>query len=97
MSTVSQEDFAEEKWEHMDVYKMAAYWVYLMRHAAADQFVKNAMFTSEDGIHFYYILYDNDTINGLINSGRLKIKPTDNRQTVDAAGDYVFAGHDSRL
>ena len=97
MSTVSQEDFAEEKWEHMDVYKMAAYWVYLMRHAAADQFVKNAMFTSEDGIHFYYIFYDNDNINGLINSGRLKIKPTDNRQTVDAAGDYVFAGHDSRL
>lgn len=97
MSMVSQDDFATEKWEHMDVYKMAAYWVYLMRHAGADQFVKNAMFTSEDGSHFYYILYDNDTINGLINSGRLTIKPTDNRQTVDAHGDYVFAGHESRL
>lgn len=97
MSTVSQEDFATEKWEHMDVYKMAAYWVYLMRHAGADQFVKNAMFTSEDGQHYYYILYDNDTINGLINTGHLTIKPTDTRQTVDASGSYVFAGHDSRL
>lgn len=97
MSTVSQTDFATEKWEHMDVYKMAAYWVYLMRHAGADQFVKNAMFTSEDGKHFYYILYDNDTINGLINTGHLTIKPTDTRQTVDASGSYVFAGHDSRL
>ena len=76
---------------------MAAYWVYLMRHAAADQFVKNAMFTSEDGQHFYYILYDNDTINGLINTGRIAIKPTDTRQTVDTSGAYVFAGHDSRL
>jgi hypothetical protein len=97
MSTVSQDSFAKEKWDHMDVYKMAAYWVYLMRHAGADQFVKNAMFTSEDGDHFYYILYDNDTINGLINTGYLLIKPTDTRQTVDESGSYVFAGHDSRL
>lgn len=97
MSTVTQARFTTEKWEHMDVYKMAAYWVYLMRHAGADQFVKNAMFTSEDGIHFYYILYDNDTINGLVNTGHLTIRPTDNRQTVDASGAYVFAGHDSRL
>ena len=97
MTSVSQEDFATEKWQHLNVYMMAAYWVYLMRHAAADQFVKNAMFTSEDGQHFYYILYDNDTINGLINTGRLRIKPTDDRQTVDETGSYVFAGHDSRL
>ena len=97
MVNVSEEDFATQKWEHFDVYKMAAYWVYLMRHAAADQFVKNAMFTSEDGQHFYFILYDNDTINGLINTGHLRLKPTDGRQTVDATGAYVFAGHDSRL
>ena len=97
MTSVSQKDFATEKWQHLNVYMMAAYWVYLMRHAAADQFVKNAMFTSEDGQHFYYILYDNDTINGLINTGRLRIKPTDDRQTVDETGSYVFAGHDSRL
>lgn len=97
MSTVSEENFATEKWEHLDVYKMAAYWCYLMRHAGADQFVKNAMFTSEDGIKWYYILYDNDTINGLINTGDIRIKPTDGRQTVDESGSYVFAGHDSRL
>lgn len=97
MSNVSQEDFAVQKWEHLDVYKMAAYWIYLMRHAGADQFVKNAMFTSEDGVKWYYILYDNDTINGLINTGRIAISPTDGRQTVDATGSYVFAGHDSRL
>ena len=97
MVNVTQEDFATQKWEHLNIYMMAAYWCYLMRHAGADQFVKNAMFTSEDGQHFYYILYDNDTINGLINTGRLRIKPTDNRQTIDESGAYVFAGHDSRL
>jgi hypothetical protein len=97
MVNVSASDFAEQKWEHLDVPKMAAYWVYLMRHAAADQFVKNAMFTSEDGVHFYYILYDNDTINGLINTGHLEIRPTADRYTVDASGEPVFAGRDSRL
>lgn len=97
MTNVSQESFATEKWEHLNVYMMAAYWCYLMRHAGADQFVKNAMFTSEDGVKWYFILYDNDTINGLINTGRLRIKPTDDRQTTDESGAYVFAGHDSRL
>ena len=97
MNKVTAEEFITEKWEHLDIYKMAAYWIYLMRHAGADQFVKNAMFTSEDGEHFYFIHYDNDTINGLINSGYLRIKPTDGRQTVDDTGSYVFAGHDSRL
>ena len=97
MSTVTAEDFKTEKWEHLNMYMMAAYWVYLMRHAAVDQFVKNAMLTSEDGQHFYFILYDNDTINGLINTGKLRISPTDGRQTVDETGSYVFAGHDSRL
>ena len=97
MVNVSSEAFKTEKWAHLDVYKMAAYWCYLMRHASADQFVKNAMFTSEDGIKFYYILYDNDTINGLINTGALRIKPTDTRQSVTESGNYIFAGHDSRL
>ena len=89
--------FATEKWEHFKVYPMAAYYCYLMRHAAADQLVKNAMFTSEDGQKFYYILYDNDTINGLINTGDIGILPTDTRESKDENGEYKFAGHDSVL
>ncbi len=97
MSSVTQENFATQKHEHLNLYMMAAYYVYLMRYAAVDQFVKNAMFTSEDGIHFYYIHYDNDTINGLINTGKLRVKPTDDRQSKDESDAYLFAGHDSRL
>lgn len=97
MSTVTQEDFDTQKHEHLNLYMMAAYYVYLIRYAAVDQFVKNAMFTSEDGIHFYYIHYDNDTINGLINTGKLRVKPTDDRQSKDESDAYLFAGHDSRL
>lgn len=97
MNSVTQEDFKTQKYEHFNIYMMAAYYIYLLRHAAADQFVKNAMFTSEDGQHFYYILYDNDTINGVTNDGRLQILPSDTRESKDDSGAYLFAGHDSRL
>lgn len=97
MSAVTKEEFVAEKHQHLNLWMMAAYYCYLMRHAGADQFVKNAMLTSEDGKHFYFILYDNDTINGLINTGHLKIKPTDDRNSIGEDGSYLFAGHDSRL
>lgn len=39
--------FEKEKWDYLDVFKMAAYYVYLMRFGAVDQVCKNAMFTTE--------------------------------------------------
>lgn len=95
LSGVSQENFIREKWAHLDVFKVAAYYCYLMRFGAVDQPVKNGFLTSEDGVHFYYINYDNDTINGLINTGKLELDPTINRQTIGSDGEYVYAGHSS--
>ena len=94
------ERFKTEKWNHLDVYKVAAYYIYLMRFGAVDQTVKNAMFTSEDGEHFYYINYDNDTINGVRNDGLLIYDPTITRQSLDTSYSttvYAYAGHDSTL
>ena len=94
------EKFKLEKSEHLDLYKMAAYYVYFMRFGAVDQTVKNAMFTSEDGQHFFYINYDNDTINGLRNDGLLIYPPTIDRQSLDPSFTtevYAYAGHDSVL
>lgn len=96
----SPETFKTEKWNHLDVYKVAAYYVYLLRFGAVDQAVKNAMFTSEDGEHFYYINYDNDTILGVRNDGLLVYPPTITRQTLDdtyTSEVYAYAGHDSTL
>lgn len=91
------EKFKAEKWEHLDVYKVAAYYVYLMRFGAVDQTVKNAMFTSEDGVRWFYINYDNDTVNGLINSGPLRVPYDADRQTKDTDNTYFYAGHESAL
>lgn len=94
--------FSTEKWDHLDVYKMAAYYVYIMRFGAVDQTVKNSMFTSDDGEHFYFINYDNDTVFGVRNDGLLKHGPYIDRQSIDPEKEgtdnpYVYAGHDSVL
>ena len=68
-----------------------------MRFGAVDQPVKNAILTSEDGEKFFLINYDNDTINGLINTGRLALDPTVDRDTIGSDGEYVYAGHNSVL
>lgn len=47
-----KEKFATEKWQHIDVWKMAAYYIYLMRFGAVDQVVKNSMLTSEGPFAF---------------------------------------------
>lgn len=92
----TQERFATEKYDHFDLWKMAAYYVYLMRFGAVDQVVKNSMFTSEDGKHWYFINYDNDTILGLDNSGNIVFPPTITRQT-PSGSTYAYAGHDSKM
>lgn len=100
MSAVSQSNFATEKWDHFNVHLMAAYYVYIMRCGAVDQTVKNSMLTSEDGEHWYFINYDNDTIFGVRNDGLLIYPPTIDRQTLDTSFSttvYAYAGHDSRL
>lgn len=92
--------FKTEKWNHLDIYKVAAYYIYLMRFGAVDQTVKNSMFTSEDGTHFYFINYDNDTVLGVRNDGLLIYPPTITRQSLDTTYTtevYAYAGHDSTL
>ena len=90
--------FAAEKWEHFDMYKIAAYYIYLIRFAAVDQTVKNAMFTSEDGQHWYYINYDNDTILGVRNDGLLKYGPEITRNRFDdEINDFCYAARESTL
>jgi len=82
----------------MDVYKMAAYYIYLIRFGAVDQVLKNAMLTTEDGRRWYYINYDNDTILGLDNLGNLSYGPTITRNTyVEGGNDYCYAGRNSTL
>lgn len=87
--------FNTEKWEHFDMWKVAGYYIYLMRYGAVDQFVKNTMlFTDGNGKYdtrtedkrfrkWYFINYDNDCLFGLRNNGKLAFNWDIDRQTED--------------
>ena len=89
-----------EKADHIDEWKMAAYYIYVMYYAAVDQVTKNSMLTQEGDGKWFYINYDNDTINGLNNSGFLKFLYDLMRGTITDPGTaypYGYQGHDSVL
>lgn len=99
--------FKKEKWDHFDVYKVAAYYVYLMRFGAVDQVVKNTFFTSfgkgTQGTKYkwFFINYDNDTIVDKINDGHLIYDYLFDRSTTSLTTqdgeNYNYMGHDSVL
>ena len=81
-----------EKANHLDLPKLAAYYVYLLRFGAVDQTVKNAMLTTEDGEHFFFINYDNDTILGIDNASVLFDTWDYDLKSTNAQGGYYYAG-----
>ena len=100
-----QKKFETEKWEHFDVWKLAGYYIYLMRYGAVDQFVKNTMlFTDGNGRYdnrtdkkyrkWFYINYDNDCLFGLRNNGELAFHWKLDRQTIDNANDIIVDEND---
>ena len=92
-----QTKWNEEKENHFDIPKLAAYYVYLMRFGAVDQTVKNAMITTEDGVHWFFINYDNDTILGIDNISTVLNAWDYDRTSQKPGGAYYFAGHNSVL
>jgi hypothetical protein len=75
-----------------------AWYVICNYFMAADNFAKNMMLATWDGIHWMFIPYDMDTLFGLRNDSWLKFKYTVNFDTFDESqGAYCFAGHDSVL
>ncbi len=90
--------FSATKRDHLDLEKVAAYYIYLLRFGGVDQVVKNSMMTTEDGQHYYFINYDNDTILGVRNDGYLIYNWDIDRNTYDASlPGYAFAGAQSVL
>ena len=65
---------------------------------AVDSRVKNMMLATWDGLHWYFLPYDMDTIFGERNDSVLKYNYTITWETMDESiGSYAFAGHDSVL
>lgn len=105
--------FAVEKYDHFRLDMMAAYYIYLMRFGGVDQTVKNAMLTTEGSddntnldlpSKWYFINYDNDTVLGVKNDGRLVFDPYITRDSIennqvdeDGNAAYCYAGRNSTM
>lgn len=95
--------FRNELANYFDVNYLCDYFVFTQMFGAVDQMVKNAMLAfyynpDVDKVLAYYIFYDNDTILGVRNDGRLKYHWSIDRQTIDPEfGRPAYMGHDSIL
>ena len=59
--------------------------------------IQNGGPTGMGRVRGYMIFYDNDTILGVINDGKLRAPYDVTRDTLNNVGGYYFAGHDSVL
>lgn len=102
-----QQTFKDELANYFDVDYLCDYYIFTDLFACVDQRVKNMMMAfwynpDKDKVLAYMIFYDNDTILGVRNDGRLKYDWDINEETTDPELStdhtvYAYAGHDSVL
>lgn len=106
--TARSKKFRDELSNYFDVNYLCDYYEFTDIFACVDQRVKNMMMAfwyspDVDKMLAYMIFYDNDTILGVRNDGRLKYNWDVDENTIDTELStaektvYAFAGHDSVL
>lgn len=90
--------FAAEVDNYFNVNFLCAHYIFTDYFMAVDDRVKNMMLATWDGIHWYFLPYDWDTLFGERNDSVLKYDYTITEDSWDASiSSYAFAGHDSVL
>lgn len=89
------QNFQETAAQHLDLYKIAAYYVFCMRFGLVDSMERNAQIKTYDGKHFWYEPWDMDIALGNRNTGGIAFDPPIDRTTVEAGSTDKFAlsGH----
>ena len=90
----NQAKFEAEAAQHLDLYKMAAYYIFVMRFGLVDSLERNAQLKTYDGIHWHYEPWDMDIALGNKNDGGIAFDPPINRNTKlpGSAGTYAISG-----
>ncbi|MCC8146863.1 MAG: CotH kinase family protein [Bacteroidales bacterium] len=90
--------FVEEVTQYFNVDNLCAWYLYTEYFMACDQRAKNMMLATWDGLEWYFLPYDCDTILGVRNDGVLKYDYTIDYKTIDESiKSHAFAGYDSVL
>lgn len=94
--TAAQQKFQQEAHDHLDVYKLAAYYIFYLRFGLVDSVERNAQLKTYDGQHWHYEPWDMDIALGNTNQGMLVFMPPMNRDTlIPGTQIYAYSGKSS--
>lgn len=94
----NQQKFQNEAAQHLDLYKMAAYYIFILRFGLVDSLERNAQIKTYDGVHFHYEPWDMDIALGNKNDGGIAYDPPIDRNTklkingVESVTTYAYSG-----
>ena len=84
--------FKAEAAQHLDLYKLAAYYIFFSRFGLVDSVERNAQLKTYDGQHWHYEPWDMDIALGCANNGVIAYDPPITRDSKAGGSSYVFAG-----
>ena len=86
--------FQQEAAQHLDLYKLAAYYIFCLRLGLVDSMERNVQIKTYDGVHFHYEPWDMDIALGNKNDGGIAYDPPINRNTKlpGSMSTYAFSG-----
>lgn len=82
VNTAALNKFIAEAHDHLDLYKLAAYYIFFLRFGLVDSVERNAQLKTYDGQHWHYEPWDMDIALGNTNQGALVLNPPLTRDSV---------------
>ena len=94
VNQIALNKFIEEAHDHLDLYKLAAYYIFYIRFGLVDSVERNAQYKTYDGKHWFLEAWDMDIALGNKNTGGLAFDPPMDRNTMlDATSQtYAYSG-----
>lgn len=89
----AQEAFEDTAASHLDLYKMAAYYIFVLRFGLVDSLERNAQIKTYDGVHFHYEPWDMDIALGNRNTGGIAFDPPITRRTMMDENTAAISGY----
>ena len=91
--STKQQAFQATAAQHLDLYKLAAYYIFFLRFGLVDSVERNAQLKTYDGQHWHYEPWDMDIALGNTNQGVLAfVPPMDRSSLIPGTQIYAFSG-----
>lgn len=87
----ADEAFQATAAQHLDLYKIAAYYIFCLRFGLVDSTERNLQYKTYDGIHWHFEPWDMDIALGNRNTGGIAFDPPIDRNTTFKGDSNSFA------